>query len=96
MFYERTRGSSTDESKDEEEANEGLVECGPRFTLFPYKVILGTVDQEVTAEVEWVYRPYMNSSKRRRILTDGLAVDTSQLQLGARSEFKVPEEEEEG
>jgi hypothetical protein len=96
MFYERTRGSSTDESKDGEEANEGLVECGPRFTLFPYKVILGTVDQEVTAEVEWVYRPYMNSSKRRRILTDGLAVDTSQLQLGARSEFKVPEEEEEG
>eukprot|EP01132_Coremiostelium_polycephalum_P001391 gene1391-1758_t len=44
-----------------------LKEIGPRFELKLYKIQLGTVDQE-EADVEWVYRPYMNSTKNRLFL----------------------------
>lgn len=33
----------------------------------PYQIRLGTIEMK-EAENEWVYRPYMNSSKKRRIL----------------------------
>ena len=45
----------------------GLVEAGPRFIMRLYKLLLGTVDMH-DAEVEWVLRPFMNSSKKRKFL----------------------------
>ncbi len=44
-----------------------LQECGPRFELQLYQIKLGTCDQK-EAENEWVLRPYMNSTKKRRML----------------------------
>ena len=35
-----------------------------------YQIILGTIDNADSADVEWVYRPYMNTAKKRRFLTD--------------------------
>ncbi|TXG55948.1 hypothetical protein EZV62_017261 [Acer yangbiense] len=46
-----------------------LKEIGPRFELRLYQVKLGTVDQS-EAQVEWVIRPYMNTSKKRKFLGD--------------------------
>ncbi|KAK6933866.1 Brix domain [Dillenia turbinata] len=46
-----------------------LKEIGPRFELYLFKVKLGTVDQN-EAQIEWVSRPYMNTSKKRKILGD--------------------------
>eukprot|EP01133_Synstelium_polycarpum_P003508 gene3508-4008_t len=44
-----------------------LKEVGPRFELKLYKIQLGTVDQN-EADIEWVYKPYMNSTKNRQFL----------------------------
>jgi U3 small nucleolar ribonucleoprotein protein IMP4 len=44
-----------------------LTEVGPRFELQPYRVMLGTIDM-TDAETEWVMHPFLNSSKRRRVL----------------------------
>jgi U3 small nucleolar ribonucleoprotein protein IMP4 len=44
-----------------------LTEVGPRFIAKLFKVVLGTVDL-ADAETEWVLRPYMNSSKKRKFL----------------------------
>lgn len=46
-----------------------LKEIGPRFELHIYKIKLGTIDQE-EAQIEWVNRPYMNTSKKRKHLGD--------------------------
>lgn len=46
-----------------------LTELGPRMDLQPYKIILGTIDMVQTAETEWVYRPYMNTSYKKSILS---------------------------
>lgn len=35
-----------------------------------YEIRLGTIDQSNTAEVEWVSRPYMNTAKKRKHLTN--------------------------
>ncbi|CAF1194353.1 unnamed protein product [Didymodactylos carnosus] len=48
--------------------NEGdieLVEIGPL-----YQIKLGTLDQIDAADTEWQYRPFMNTTKKRRFLTD--------------------------
>ncbi|KAI5415168.1 uncharacterized protein LOC127138629 [Lathyrus oleraceus] len=44
-----------------------LKEIGPRFDLRLYQIKLGTVDQ-AEAQTEWVYRPYMNTTKKRKFL----------------------------
>jgi U3 small nucleolar ribonucleoprotein protein IMP4 len=44
-----------------------LKEIGPRFELRLYQVKLGTVEQN-EAEIEWVIRPYMNTSKKRKFI----------------------------
>ena len=44
-----------------------LEEVGPRFEMRPYEIRLGTLDQ-TTAEKEWIFRPYMNSSKKNQSL----------------------------
>ena len=44
-----------------------LKEIGPRFEMQVYKIRLGTLEQN-EADNEWVYRPFMNSGKRRKLL----------------------------
>jgi U3 small nucleolar ribonucleoprotein protein IMP4 len=44
-----------------------LKECGPRFELHLYQIKLGTCDQK-EAENEFVYRPYMNTAKKQKLL----------------------------
>ena len=47
-----------------------LKEAGPRFELKLYKIILGTVEAEDVADVEWVLKPYMNTARKRQALSD--------------------------
>ncbi|KAI9034397.1 anticodon-binding protein [Hyaloraphidium curvatum] len=44
-----------------------LAEVGPRFEMRLYEIRLGTVDQ-TEADVEFKYRPYMNTAKKRDVL----------------------------
>jgi len=44
-----------------------LKEIGPRFEMKVFQVKLGTVEME-EADNEWVYRPYMNTAKRKNYL----------------------------
>ncbi|KAG4994680.1 hypothetical protein JHK82_031415 [Glycine max] len=46
-----------------------LKEIGPRFELRLYQIKLGTVDQ-AEAQIEWVIRPYMNTTKKRKFLSN--------------------------
>ncbi|KAL0396685.1 UNVERIFIED_CONTAM: U3 small nucleolar ribonucleoprotein IMP4 [Sesamum calycinum] len=46
-----------------------LKEIGPRFELRLYQIKLGTMDQD-EAQTEWVIRPYMNTTKKRKFLGD--------------------------
>lgn len=46
-----------------------LKEVGPRFEMRLYKITLGTLDQD-EAQTEWVIRPYMNTTKKRKFLGD--------------------------
>jgi U3 small nucleolar ribonucleoprotein protein IMP4 len=48
-------------------SNVELAEVGPRFEMKVYEIKLGTVDQ-TDADVEWVLKPYMNTSKKRQVL----------------------------
>ncbi|KAJ3413618.1 snoRNA-binding rRNA-processing protein imp4 [Chytridiales sp. JEL 0842] len=43
-----------------------LSEVGPRFEMRPYQIKLGTVEDEATADTEWVHRPYSNAAKKGR------------------------------
>jgi len=45
-----------------------LQEVGPRFEMQLYKLQLGTLDQ-TEADNEYVLRPFMNSAKRRKVLS---------------------------
>lgn len=47
-----------------------LTEVGPRFQLKLYHIKLGTVDEAKSADTEWVYRPYMNTTGKRRFMSD--------------------------
>lgn len=47
-----------------------LTEVGPRFQIKLYEIKLGTLDTEVAADTEWALRPYMNTSHKRRFLSD--------------------------
>ncbi|XP_057528699.1 uncharacterized protein LOC130807495 [Amaranthus tricolor] len=57
--YEKQGGSKSIE----------LKEIGPRFELRLYQIKLGTVEQK-EAQNEWVLRPYMNTTKKRKFLGD--------------------------
>lgn len=46
-----------------------LKEVGPRFEMRPYQIKLGTMDQD-EAQTEWVIKPYMNTTKKRKFLGD--------------------------
>lgn len=47
-----------------------LTEIGPRFQLKLYEIKLGTLDAEAAADTEWALRPYMNTSYKRRFLSE--------------------------
>jgi len=53
----------TYEKEDHKTVN--LKEIGPRFEMKPYQITLGTIDMP-QAKKEWVLRPYMNTSKKRK------------------------------
>lgn len=44
-----------------------LAEVGPRFEMKLYEIKLGTADI-TEADVEWTFRPYMNTTKKRDFL----------------------------
>ena len=44
-----------------------LKEIGPRFDLKPFQILLGTIDMP-DSKIEWVLRPYMTTSKKRKAL----------------------------
>ncbi|KAH9278434.1 U3 small nucleolar ribonucleoprotein IMP4 [Echinococcus granulosus] len=46
-----------------------VEEHGPRFDMRLYKIWRGPLHEEDTAEVEWVFRPYMNTAYKRRFLS---------------------------
>ena len=47
-----------------------LSEVGPRFQLRLYEIKLGTLESSSAADTEWALRPYMNTAKKRRFLSD--------------------------
>lgn len=47
-----------------------LAEVGPRFEMTPYDIKLGTVDVADALNSEWALRPYMNSSRKQKYLSD--------------------------
>ncbi|XP_070157404.1 U3 small nucleolar ribonucleoprotein protein IMP4 [Polyergus mexicanus] len=47
-----------------------MTEVGPRFQMKLYEIKLGTLDTESSADTEWALRPYMNTSHKRRFLSD--------------------------
>ncbi|KAK6185351.1 hypothetical protein SNE40_007604 [Patella caerulea] len=47
-----------------------LKEVGPRMEMKIYQILQGTIENTATADVEWVHRPYMNTAKKRKFLSD--------------------------
>lgn len=58
-----------------------LSEVGPRFQLKLYEIKLGTLDVIDTADSEWVLRPYMNTSVKRRFLSDDDGWDQDEQEI---------------
>ena len=47
-----------------------LTEVGPRFQMKLYEIKLGTIDIADASDTEWALRPYMNTTVKRRFLSD--------------------------
>jgi len=47
-----------------------LKEIGPRFQLRLYQIKLGTLENESASDTEWSLRPYMNTARKKRFLSD--------------------------
>lgn len=47
-----------------------ITEVGPRFQLKLYEIKLGTLDIAAMADIQWALRPYMNTSHKRRFISD--------------------------
>jgi len=45
-----------------------MTEIGPRFELRPYQIVLGTIDNLKSSDVEWALASYTNTAKKRRLL----------------------------
>ncbi|XP_046394715.1 U3 small nucleolar ribonucleoprotein protein IMP4 [Ischnura elegans] len=58
-----------------------LVEIGPRFQLKLYEIKLGTLDHADAADVEWALRPFMNTTYKRRFLSDADGWDADDNEL---------------
>ncbi len=63
--------------KDPDTRQVVMDEVGPRFQLRLFEIKLGTLEAEGAAETEWALRPYMNTTSKRRFLSDedGFEVD---------------------
>jgi len=55
--------------KSESGKDVDLTELGPRFQLKMYEIKLGTIDNAAAADVEWAWRPYMNTARKQRYLS---------------------------
>lgn len=47
-----------------------LNEVGPRFQMRLFQIKLGTFENEKASDTEWSLRPYMNTARKRRFLSD--------------------------
>ncbi|ELT99436.1 hypothetical protein CAPTEDRAFT_19360 [Capitella teleta] len=47
-----------------------LDEVGPRFEMKLFKIVLGTIEMADSADIEWVYKPYMRTTKKRKFLSN--------------------------
>jgi len=47
-----------------------LAEVGPRFQMRLYQIKLGTLENENSSDVEWSLRPYMNTARKKKFLSD--------------------------
>ncbi|XP_055328307.1 U3 small nucleolar ribonucleoprotein protein IMP4-like [Paramacrobiotus metropolitanus] len=56
--------------KKEDGKNVVLEEVGPRMEMKLYSIKLGTVENIDAADTEWQLKPFMNTSKKRRYLSD--------------------------
>lgn len=56
--------------KDPQTLQMELDEVGPRFQLRLYEIKLGTLEAAAASESEWALRPYMNTTRKRRFLSD--------------------------
>jgi len=56
--------------KSENKRDVELTELGPRFQLKLYEIKLGTLENAAAADVEWAWRPYMNTARKRRCLSN--------------------------
>jgi len=52
------------------DGNVELSEIGPRFELKLYEIKLGTIDVANAADTEWAIKPYMNTTKKRKFLSN--------------------------
>ena len=62
--YQKLPGMSANNKNPD---NVQVSEVGPRFEMKPYQIKLGTVDI-AEADNEWVFRPYMRTSKKKDVL----------------------------
>lgn len=51
-----------------------MQEVGPRFEMRPYEIKLGTIEQN-EADIEWHYRPFMNTAKKRKYIGNAEIVE---------------------
>jgi U3 small nucleolar ribonucleoprotein protein IMP4 len=63
--YISLRHHTYTKNKSKNKDNVELEEVGPRFELRPYQILLGTLDMP-EANKEWVLRPYMNTSRKKK------------------------------
>mmetsp|Transcript_4031 Transcript_4031/g.7073 ORF Transcript_4031/g.7073 Transcript_4031/m.7073 type:complete len:313 (-) Transcript_4031:74-1012(-) len=67
-LYKKVSDSDDTEDGRGEKRTMELKEIGPRFEMKLFHIKLGTLDMK-DADDEWVLRPYMNTAKKRRILS---------------------------
>uniref|UniRef100_A0A2P2I3G2 U3 small nucleolar ribonucleoprotein protein IMP4-like n=1 Tax=Hirondellea gigas TaxID=1518452 RepID=A0A2P2I3G2_9CRUS len=60
------------EQRGDNGKNEGVIEVGPQFSMLCHKIILSTLDEEKSADVEHVLRPYENTAHKRLLMAPGL------------------------
>ncbi|XP_036160125.1 U3 small nucleolar ribonucleoprotein protein IMP4-like [Myotis myotis] len=64
--------------------NVQLTEVGPHFELKLYMIRLGTLEQDATEDVEWLWHPYTNTAHKRVFLSASEPILLSGYGLGPR------------
>ncbi|KAK3864167.1 hypothetical protein Pcinc_030122 [Petrolisthes cinctipes] len=65
ILFRQHTFKKVNEGKDHE-----LNEIGPRFSMKLYKIMMGTLEQEGAADIEFVLKPYLNTARKRKFLSD--------------------------